>query len=111
MSIQCLYPSVSSLKFVYNGCQLSDVAIDVTVASISSFFVGRYVAKRQKSWIEATQKRVNWTTELFGSIKAVKMLGISKVLSRVVQGMRVAEVDLSKDYRKLSVTNTCLSKS
>lgn len=80
------------------------------VASISSFFVGRYVARRQKSWIEATQKRVNWTTELFGSIKAVKMLGLSKVLSRVVQGLRVAEVDLSKGYRKFSVTNTCLSK-
>lgn len=53
---------------------------------------------------------MNLTTELFGSIKAVKMLGFSKVLSRVVQAMRVAEVDLSKGYRKVSVTNTCLSK-
>jgi ATP-binding cassette, subfamily C (CFTR/MRP), member 1 len=61
--------------------------------------------------MEATQKRVNLTTELFGSIKAVKMLGFSKILSRVVQAMRVAELDLSKGYRKLSVTNTCLSKS
>jgi ATP-binding cassette, subfamily C (CFTR/MRP), member 1 len=60
--------------------------------------------------MEATQKRVNLTTELFGSIKAVKMLGFSKMLSRAVQVMRVAELDLSKGYRKLSVTNTCLSK-
>ncbi|GAM37304.1 hypothetical protein TCE0_023r07121 [Talaromyces pinophilus] len=92
VGIVCLYPVLISL-----------------VASISSFCVGRYVARRQKSWMEATQKRVNLTTELFGSIKAVKMLGFSKILSRVVQAMRVAELDLSKGYRKLSVTNTCLT--
>lgn len=110
MSTQCLYPSVSSLEFVIYGCKRFNVAIHYTVASISSFCVGRYVAKRQKSWMEATEKRVNLTTELFGSIKAIKMLGLSKMLSHVVQATRVTEVDLSKGYRKLSVTNTCLSK-
>ncbi|OKL56998.1 hypothetical protein UA08_07710 [Talaromyces atroroseus] len=92
LGIVCVYPVLISV-----------------VASISSFCVGRYVARRQKLWMEATQKRVNLTTELFGSIKAVKMLGFSKMLSRAVQAMRIAELDLSKSYRKLSVTNTCLT--
>lgn len=60
--------------------------------------------------MEAIQKRVNLTTELFGSIKILKMLGLSIKLSELTQKMRVAELDLSKRYRMLSVTNTFLSK-
>ncbi|QKX58862.1 uncharacterized protein TRUGW13939_05990 [Talaromyces rugulosus] len=92
LGVVCIYPMLISL-----------------VASLSSFWVAQYIAMRQKVWIEAIQKRVNLTTELLGSIKVVKMLGLSFKLSQIVQKMRVAELDLSKRYRRLSVTNTCLT--
>ncbi|KAH8694908.1 ABC transporter [Talaromyces proteolyticus] len=92
LGVVCVYPVLISLA-----------------ASLSSFWIARYIATRQKVWIEAIQKRVNLTAELLGSIKVVKMLGFSFKLSQIVQNMRVAELDLSKRYRRLSVTNTCLT--
>jgi ATP-binding cassette subfamily C (CFTR/MRP) protein 1 len=69
-----------------------------------------YVTARQKIWLEAIQRRVNFTSEVLGSMKSVKMLGLADKMERILQGMRVREVELSKKFRYLSIANICLSE-
>ncbi|KAF2418454.1 P-loop containing nucleoside triphosphate hydrolase protein [Tothia fuscella] len=58
--------------------------------------VSRYVAQnlriRQKNWNEATQNRVSVTNFILGSIKSVKVIGISSLIFDMVQNLRQQEL-------------------
>jgi ATP-binding cassette subfamily C (CFTR/MRP) protein 1 len=58
----------------------------------------------QTRWIEKIQERLQVTSSLLGDIKAVKMLGLTQVMSSLVQKLRVDEINTSKSFRKLLVT-------
>lgn len=53
-------------------------------------------------WLEAIQNRVNFTSEVLGSMKSVKMLGLTEKLGSIMQAKRVTELELSKKFRRLS---------
>ncbi|KAH7310266.1 ABC transporter [Rhexocercosporidium sp. MPI-PUGE-AT-0058] len=86
--------------------QLGAVCIAPVILAIVSTLItskfSSYVSGRQKVWLEAIQHRVNFTSEVLGSMKSVKMLGLMEKLGSIVQAMRVGELELSKKFRRLS---------
>ena len=55
--------------------------------------------------MQAIQKRVGVTTEIIGSIKAVKMTGLSEKVSEQIQGLRNFELEESKRFRQAQIAN------
>jgi hypothetical protein len=64
---------------------------------------------RQKLWLEAIQKRVHSTASMLGSMKGVKMSGLTKDLSANIESLRVDEIASSLEFRKLliRIVNLC----
>ncbi|PKY09063.1 putative ABC transporter [Aspergillus campestris IBT 28561] len=76
-----------------------------------SFAMGNAVSARQKSWLQATEKRINFTTSILGSIRNVKVLGLTEVMSSMVEGLRTEELEISKKFRKLQSIRVCMVNS
>ena len=49
---------------------------------------GKSISNAQKRWVEAVEKRVSVTTEILTSMKGIKMSGLSKYSSALLQGLR-----------------------
>lgn len=64
----------------------------------------------QVTWIEKVQERLRVTSTMLDDMKAVKMLGLSTVMSDMIQKLRNVEIQTSKVYRKLLVWNVLLCK-
>lgn len=64
----------------------------------------------QMRWIEKIQERLRVTTTMLGEMKAVKMLGLTDVMSETIQSLRKDEIDTSKSFRKLIVATILLCK-
>lgn len=66
-------------------------------------------------WIAAIQKRVGITSDILGTIKGVKMLGLSRALTKQIQGLRDFELAESKKFRRMQILlismSQCLSLS
>jgi len=58
----------------------------------------------QRRWVEKVEKRLQATSAFLGDIKAVKMLNLSDVMHKTIQGLRREEVDTSRSFRKLLVS-------
>ncbi|KAK6338386.1 hypothetical protein TWF730_002449 [Orbilia blumenaviensis] len=65
--------------------------------------------KYQLEWMEELQKRTGITSSIMGSLKGIKMLGLSDRLARFVQMLRVNEVTASKKFRMLAVYSSTLA--
>ncbi|CAI7625641.1 unnamed protein product [Penicillium manginii] len=84
--------------------QLGLGAIAPIVVSICSMLVigtfGKSISNAQKRWVEAVEKRVCVTTEILTSMKGIKMSGLSKYSSVILQGMRETELAVSLAMRR-----------
>ncbi|EQB45580.1 ABC transporter [Colletotrichum gloeosporioides Cg-14] len=94
LSLACLAPIILVLAFI---------------AAISKVSVATNTA--QKHWIEKIQERLRVTTTMLSEMKAVKMLGLTQVMSNTVQNHRTNEIETSKSFRKLLVATLLLSLS
>ena len=60
-----------------------------------SFFgsaeISRTIGARQRVWIDAVQQRITITASMLAEMRSVKMMGLSPVLSAIVQDQRVQE--------------------
>ncbi|XXG98141.1 hypothetical protein Hte_004462 [Hypoxylon texense] len=92
MSVACVAPIVLILVFIAFAYRVSKAA-----------------RTAQVRWVERVQERLRVTSSFLSNMKAVKMLGISSVMSTVVQKLRVEEINISKAYRKLLVWALLLS--
>ncbi|KAI8276116.1 ABC transporter [Colletotrichum sp. SAR11_57] len=81
----------------------------VFIAAMSKVSVATNTA--QKHWIEKIQERLRVTTTMLSEMKAVKMLGLTQVMSNTVQNHRTDEIETSKSFRKLLVATLLLSLS
>ncbi|KAK6063577.1 Multidrug resistance-associated protein 1-like protein 2 [Seiridium cupressi] len=108
------WASVIQLAFAVWFLQMQIGPVCVTpvivalVATAMSVRAAGFVTARQKVWLEAIQARINFTAHTLGSMRSVKMLGLSNKFESLIQGMRVTELDLSKRFRRLSSFNVCL---
>ncbi|TDZ53945.1 ABC transporter gloK [Colletotrichum trifolii] len=92
LSLACLAPILLSLVFI--------AAIPKVSAASNT---------AQKLWIEKIQQRLRATTTMLGEMKAVKMLGLTRVMESLIQGLRTDEINTSKGFRKLLVATLLLS--
>lgn len=69
--------------------------------------VSRYLAKnlqgKQRDWTVATQKRLAMTISMLGSMKSLKMLGITPYTETLVQDLRVTELSNAMKVRWMMV--------
>lgn len=73
-----------------------------------SFFgaaqISRTIGGRQKIWVDAVQKRISITASLLAGMKSVKMMGLSRLLTTLVQDQRVEETHRMARFRWSIVT-------
>jgi len=72
--------------------------------------IATYMTKRQKAWLEAIEKRINFTSEILGSMIGIKMLGLTEQMVNIIQGLRVEEMESSKRFRSIYSLNLCVGK-
>ncbi|KAF9246828.1 hypothetical protein DTO027I6_9803 [Penicillium roqueforti] len=93
--------------------QLSGRAIAPIVVSVCSMLVietfGKSISNAQKRWVEAVEKRLSVTTEILTSMKGIKMSGLSKYSSALLQGLRETELVVSLTMRRFLAVGTGLS--
>jgi ATP-binding cassette, subfamily C (CFTR/MRP), member 1 len=83
----------------------------LAACGIGTLLLTKPVGRRQEAWLKAVQRRLKATESTLGSIKSIKMMGLAEPLQKVIQGLRVKELLLAADYRKLQVTSIILCKS
>lgn len=71
--------------------------------------IAKYMGAAQKIWMQGIQVRVHHTAAMLGSMKSVKMLGLSTYLGDLLQGLRVEELRLARLFRKLLVVRVFLA--
>ncbi|KAL7903374.1 multidrug resistance-related protein [Trichoderma sp. TUCIM 5745] len=87
--------------------QLGPVCVAPIVMAIISivlcWFIGKVLVKRQTVYQKATQDRINFTSEVLGSIKAVKMLGYTERFTDLLEEKRDQDLSVGKHYREMIV--------
>ncbi|KAI0465937.1 P-loop containing nucleoside triphosphate hydrolase protein [Xylaria cf. heliscus] len=85
--------------------QLGAVFVVLLVLSIAGTLLSGQIAdkvsKSQKTWLEAIQSRINFTSEILGSMKNVKMLGLTGKMFNMIQALRDDEIAKSKKFRQV----------
>ncbi|KAI1272257.1 P-loop containing nucleoside triphosphate hydrolase protein [Xylaria sp. FL0933] len=85
--------------------QLGAVFVVLLILSIAGTLLAGQIAdkvsKSQKTWLEAIQTRINFTSEILGSMKNVKMLGLTEQMFNMIQDLRSDEIAKSKKYRQV----------
>lgn len=61
------------------------------------------MVKRQAEWLEAMEKRIGATGTMLGSMKRVKMCGLSGFLFEAIHSLRKHELHVSKGFRRLLI--------
>lgn len=65
--------------------------------------IAMMAGERQNLWIEAIQKRVAITAEMLGSMKGVKISGLTDLLFNKIQALREHEILASQKFRSLLI--------
>lgn len=63
----------------------------------------KFTGDSQRAWMAAVQKRVGLTAIVIGSMKNLKLSGLSVAVSDFVQKLRVGELAAGSRFRKLSI--------
>ena len=80
----------------------------LAASAYASSQVAKTIRPRQRQWMQAVQKRVAMTSDVLGSIKGMKMLGVTKMITESVQDMREQELSKSKRFRYVQIVNITL---
>lgn len=78
-----------------------DSKLRVLAGTLLSGQIAEKVSKSQKKWLEAIQTRINFTSEILGSMKNVKMLGLTGQMFNMIQALRDDEIAKSKKFRQV----------
>ncbi|RFU32078.1 hypothetical protein B7463_g4239, partial [Scytalidium lignicola] len=93
--------------------QLGWVCVAPIIITVGSMYgatkIAAKIGPRQRDWIKAIQRRVGMTSSMLGSMKSVKMMGLSKILTDSLQSQRIQELEMSKKFRLMSLWRLLLS--
>ncbi|KXH42483.1 ABC transporter [Colletotrichum nymphaeae SA-01] len=90
---------------------VSVAPIIIALFSVSAGIrTGQLIPPRQRRWMQAIQKRVGITTEIIGSVKGVKMSGLTSTVQDQIQGLRDFELDESKKFRRVQILNVLIGQ-
>ncbi|CCD44945.1 similar to ABC transporter [Botrytis cinerea T4] len=85
--------------------------IFVLILAYASSQVAKKIRPRQRQWMQAVQKRVAYTSDVLGSIKGMKMLGLTNMITGNVQDLREQELQKSKRFRYVQIVNITLGNA
>jgi hypothetical protein len=80
------------------------------VSIVGSVIAVSFVMARQAAWLEAIEKRISVTSQMIGSMKGVKMCGLTDVLSTRIHALRNDELRISGKFRRLLIWNMVLGE-
>lgn len=96
------------------SCFCSKVVFDqqanLLACGFGTLLLTSRIGIRQEAWLKAVQNRLRATESTLGSIKGIKMMGLTKTLAKVIQDMRVRELSLAMSYRILQITSIIICK-
>ena len=61
--------------------------------------ISKTIGDRQKIWVDAVQKRIALTSSMLADMRSVKMMGLSRMLTSMIQDQRVSETYRMAGYR------------
>jgi hypothetical protein len=76
-----------------------------TASAYASSQIAKRIRVRQRGWMQAVQKRVALTSDVLSSIKGMKILGLTEMITRNVQDTREEELQKSKLFRHMQIIN------
>ncbi|KAB8254561.1 P-loop containing nucleoside triphosphate hydrolase protein [Aspergillus pseudonomiae] len=68
------------------------------------------VSRHQKLWLEASQKRVDFTTKVLESVKSIKMLGLIEGMVHMIEELRTEEIEISKRFQKIQAAKASFGR-
>ncbi len=97
----------SGFRYVHGrlAVLLASNHVVILVSMAGSLVATSLVMSRQAMWLEAIERRIAATSEMLGAMKGVKMCGLTEVLSKSLQDLRLDELRISKKFRKLLIWN------
>lgn len=81
-----------------------------TVTTGLSVTIAGHITSRQATWLAAVERRINFTSEILGSMRSVKMLGLEAQMSTHIEDLRTTEITSSKRYRRVQCLLIALGK-
>ncbi|EFX06639.1 ABC multidrug transporter [Grosmannia clavigera kw1407] len=72
---------------------------------------GKRTPPRQRRWMQAIQSRLKVTTKAVSEMKGIKMCGLTDIVVKQIQGLRVSEINDQKAFRKLQITNIAVGNA
>ncbi|KAK7403629.1 hypothetical protein QQX98_010594 [Neonectria punicea] len=85
------------------------IAMYMLADQLGAVVVGKMMVPRQTVYQKATQDRINLTSEVLGSMKSVKMLGLTERFKDLIARKRNEELAVGIHYRKVSVYINCIT--
>ena len=101
--------------------RLTEVAIGITLLALQlgwvcimpiiivlgstglSSMVAKRIGGRQKIWTAAIQRRIAIVSSALGSMKSLKMMGLGRVMTDIIQGQRIRQLSHQKSFRWMIV--------
>ncbi|KIE00725.1 ABC transporter, partial [Metarhizium majus ARSEF 297] len=96
-----------SLWFLYRllGIALQNANIPQVCLSIG-IPIASAAGNAQVPWLEAIEKRLAVTSKMLGTMKAIRMAGLTRTIHAIVSNLRIKEIRSSRAFRLLSVLQT-----
>jgi ATP-binding cassette subfamily C (CFTR/MRP) protein 1 len=88
---------------------LAPIVLTGITASINTL-LAKVQGKRRGVWLAAMQKRVGLTSRILGSMKSIKLSGMSKSTAKRLQEERVHESNKAKSFRWFTVLQNTVGK-
>ncbi|KAG9688411.1 P-loop containing nucleoside triphosphate hydrolase protein, partial [Aureobasidium melanogenum] len=95
------------LEIELGAACVGPVIIALIAVGTTIWFSG-YTASFQLLWIAKVQERIGITTSILGSMKAIKLSGLTSRVGSLLRGSRVHELDAASRFRTLSAISTAI---
>jgi ATP-binding cassette, subfamily C (CFTR/MRP), member 1 len=106
LGISCLVPVGVSIGIFLVATRIFEMYTDSILASLTASILAlNFVVAKQAQWLEAIEKRISATTTMLGSMKGIKMTGLKNVMHNSIHALRIAELNISKGFRRLLIWN------
>ncbi|CAG8920353.1 unnamed protein product [Penicillium salamii] len=103
--------SATAIFLLYRQLGLAALApvVVAIIATAGMLQLAQFIGTAKKRWMRGIQTRVDVTASVLASMKEIKMLGLSETVANMIQNLRIAELDLSKQYRRLISVQTFIA--
>ncbi|CAG8388874.1 unnamed protein product [Penicillium salamii] len=103
--------SAVAIFLLYRQLGLAALApvIVAIIATAGMLQLAQFIGTAKKRWMRGIQTRVDVTASVLVSMKEIKMLGLSDIVANMIQSLRIRELELSKQYRRLISVQTFIA--